>query len=228
MFVLKSIKTVYKNQMKFFKIILLSILINLSIFLSISLSDVIDKILITGNKRISDKTILMFIDINVGDNIDISDTNTALKNLYETNFFDNVSVDFTNNIFKINVDEAPLIENINISGVKAKKYKELIQKSYTLKPRSSYNKFTLIQDVKSIETSFKSIGFYFIKVEPLIELLDNNLINLEYKVDLGEKAKIAKISFIGDKIYKNRKLKSVIISEEYKFWKFISGKKYLQ
>ena len=44
---------------------------------------------------------------------------------------------------------------------------------------------------------------------------------------LGDKAKIKKISFIGDKIFKDRKLRSVIVSEEYKFWKFISGKKFL-
>ena len=44
---------------------------------------------------------------------------------------------------------------------------------------------------------------------------------------MGEKAKIQKISFIGNKIFKDRKLRRVIMSEEYKFWKFISGKKFL-
>ena len=61
----------------------------------------------------------------------------------------------------------------------------------------------------------------------LVEKFDNNLVNLIYKIDLGEKAKIKKITFIGNKIFKDRKLKSLIVSEEYKFWKFISGKKYL-
>ena len=46
-------------------------------------------------------------------------------------------------------------------------------------------------------------------------------------IDLGEKAKIKKITFSGDKVFKDRKLKGIIISEEYKFWKFISGKKFL-
>ena len=36
-----------------------------------------------------------------------------------------------------------------------------------------------------------------------------------------------KISFIGDKKFKDKKLKSVIISEENKFWKFITNKKYV-
>ena len=42
-----------------------------------------------------------------------------------------------------------------------------------------------------------------------------------------DKAKIKKITFIGNKIYKDQKLKRVIVSEEYKFWKFLSGKKFL-
>ena len=54
------------------------------------------------------------------------------------------------------------------------------------------------------------------------------MVSIDYVVDLGEKSKIGKISFIGDKIFKDSKLKSVIVSEEYKFWKFISGKKFLK
>jgi outer membrane protein insertion porin family len=46
-------------------------------------------------------------------------------------------------------------------------------------------------------------------------------------LNLGKKAKIKKITFIGEKIFKDKKLRSVILSEEYKFWKFISGKKFL-
>jgi outer membrane protein insertion porin family len=214
--------------MKLLKIFITSILINLSIFLSLSFSEIVKKIKISGNDRISEKTILIFSEIEIGDEIEITDTNILLKNLYDTNFFKNVSVNFKNNVLKINVEEAPLIENININGLKANKYKELVRKKFSLKPRSSYNEIILIQDVKSIESLLKSMGFYFAKVEPSLELLDKNLLNINYNIDLGEKAKIAKITFVGDKIFKDRKLKSIIISEEYKFWKFISGKKYLQ
>ena len=64
-------------------------------------------------------------------------------------------------------------------------------------------------------------------MKTLVEDLDNNKLNLIYEIDLGPKSKISKISFIGNKIYKDKKLKNIIVSEEYKFWKFISGKKFL-
>ena len=214
--------------MRQFQILLLSIVINFFIFLSTSNSEIIKKITISGNERISDETILMFSDINIDQDLKNSEINTILKNLYDTNFFKNVSVNFNNNLLLIDVDEAPIIEDILITGVKDEKYIELIKDNFTLRPRSSFNEFLLSQQVKSIETALKLKGFYFAKVDPYIEILDNNFVIIEYKIDLGDKAKIGKISFIGDKIYKDKKLHNVIVSEEYKFWKFISGKKYLQ
>ena len=74
----------------------------------------------------------------------------------------------------------------------------------------------------------KNLGYYFSNVDIFTETIDDqNKINLIYKINLGEKAKIKKIYFTGNKVYKDSKLKSLIISEEYKPWKFISGKKYL-
>ena len=56
---------------------------------------------------------------------------------------------------------------------------------------------------------------------------ENNSIDLNFSIELGQKAKIKTIQFIGDKKIKDRKLKNVIVSEQAKFWKFISNKVYL-
>ena len=45
---------------------------------------------------------------------------------------------------------------------------------------------------------------------------DNKIIDITYKINLGEKARIKKITFTGNKIFKDNKLKSIIVSEEYK------------
>jgi len=61
----------------------------------------------------------------------------------------------------------------------------------------------------------------------LTQQTKNNLVNITYEIDLGKKSKIGKITFIGNKVFKNKKLRRIITSTEYKFWKFISGRKYL-
>ena len=56
---------------------------------------------------------------------------------------------------------------------------------------------------------------------------DNKTVNLIYDITLNKKAVIKKINFSGNKIFKSRLLASVIVTEESKFWKFLSRKKYL-
>ena len=213
--------------MRSIKIFILAILLN-CFTLSVSNSEVINQIKIEGNKRITDEIILMFSQVNVGKDINSTAVNEIIKNLYETNFFNNVSVVFEDNLVSIIVDEAPIIDKIIFTGLKAKKIEKKIRDNLKLRSRNSYNEFLMVQEVNTIESTLKTLGYYFSKVEAHIETLENNMINLEYKIDIGSKAKIRKISFLGNKIFKDKKLKSIIISEEYKFWKFISGKKYLQ
>ena len=196
--------------------------------ITVSKSESIKNITINGNDRISKQTILMFANIDVGQDFDDQDLNRVLKDLYNSNFFENVSIDFKNNALTIKVVEAPIINEININGVKAKKNKEKILNNLILKSRSSYNEYSLFEEKDFILSTLRELGFYFATVNTYVETLENNMVNINHNIDLGKKAKIKKISFIGDKIYKNRKLRSIIISEEYKFWKFISGRKFLQ
>ncbi len=193
----------------------------------IARSEVINKINITGNERIPDETIKMFSGVNVNDDITLNDVDTILKNIFNSNFFYDVKVSLNNNVLIINVDEKPIIENITYEGIKSNEIKEEIIDNRILKKRSSFDENTLKKDRNNILNILKSTGYYFAKVETLIENKNNNKLDIIYKIDLGVKSKIKKITFIGNKIYKDKKLKNIIVSEEYKFWKFISGKKFL-
>ena len=67
-------------------------------------------------------------------------------------------------------------------------------------------------------------GFYFASVDAKIKDNNNNSVDLIYDFNLGERAKIQKINFIGKKIFKDNKLRNLIVSEENKPWKFITSK----
>ena len=211
---------------KFYKKIIFLFLINL-IFINVSIAENINEIKIFGNERISTKTIILFSDAKLSDDVDENTLNAYLKNLYETNFFKNIEIKFENNILSIFVEEEPLIQNVKFEGLRAKKFIDPIKNSTTLKDRSSFKENLFFEDKKNIEKTLRLMGYYFSKVTASIEDLGDNKVNLIYDINLGEKAKISKITFTGDKIYKDKKLRNVIASEEYKFWKFISGKKYL-
>ena len=89
--------------------ILLSICISLILFVKSSFSETIESIEIFGNERISQETILMFSELQTNENLNNINLNDILKKLYDTNFFNNVSVSIDNKILKINVEENPIV-----------------------------------------------------------------------------------------------------------------------
>jgi len=192
-------------------------------------SEKFTKIEIQGNKRITNETIKLFSGIDKFKNQSVSenDLNQLLKQLYETNFFQNVNIILKNNILTIKVIENPLIQTVKFKGVKNKKILEFLNDQIQLKERTSYLKNKIKKDEATILNVLKTNGYYFVKVVSKINENDNNTVDIIYDVDLGEKAYIKKIKFIGDKVFKDGKLRKIIISEEGRFWKFISTKKFL-
>ena len=83
-------------------------------------------IIVSGNERYDKQTIIVYGEINPQVSYDKNDINNILKNLYSTNFFENVQITFENNDLKINVKEYPIISKINIEGEKTNKFKELL------------------------------------------------------------------------------------------------------
>ena len=190
-------------------------------------SEIVNKITIEGNNRISSETNNIFSKVSVNDDLDISNLDLILKNIYSTGFFEDVTLNFENNILSIRVIENPIIQNINYEGIKAEKIKEQILKNVKLRPRSSFNEFSLESDKKEIIKSLREIGYFFSEVEVFKKELEDSKVDINYQIKLGKKAKIKKISFLGNKVFKDNKLKSIILTEEYKFWKFLSARKYL-
>ena len=204
----------------------------LCLFLLLTLnanSEKISKIEIQGNKRITNETIKLFsgVDKFKDKSLSENDLNQLLKQLYETNFFQNVTINLKNNILTIKVIENPLIQTVKFEGVKNKKILKFLNEQIELKERTSYLKSKIKNDEATILNALKGNGYYFVKVVSKINENENNTVDIIYDVDLGKKGYIKKIKFIGDKIFKDGKLKKVIISEEGRFWKFISNKKYL-
>ena len=186
-----------------------------------------ERIIINGNERISSETILVFSEISEDQSLNENSINNILKKLYKSGYFKDVSVKIENNNLIIDVLENPVIQTVYINGIKRKKTEESLYEILSLKNRSSYNSINVKKDENAILSYLKEQGFYFSKITSSYQDLGDNKIDLYYEIDLGDKAKISKISFVGDKIFKDSTLRSVILSEEYRFWKFISGKKYL-
>ena len=213
-------------RINLFKKIVYLIILQFFIF-KISHSENIKNFQIIGNDRISNETILMFSNLKIGQDINENNLNNALKELYYTDYFKDVKISVDNNIIIIDVVENPIIQKIIINGVKDRNLLEIIDDV-----TSKINKYPLIESkikeqVNLLKNILKSYGYYFVKLETSFINNNNNTVDLIYNFDLGEIAKIKKINFIGNKIFSDGTLRNVIVSEETKFWKFITRNKYL-
>ena len=208
----------------FYKIFFFAFVLTVS-----SNAEVLKKIEVEGNSRISSETLKVYGEIEINKDYSTEDINEIIKKLYDTKFFSKISTNFSNNILKIIVEENPIINTIIIEGEKAKKYKETVLEIISLKEKSSYVESDIKNDIEMIKSFYKSLGFYAAEVEARSQPIgqDKSRLNLIFNVEKGEKYKISKINFIGDKKIKFKRLRDVIASEEHRFWKVISRNVYL-
>ena len=192
-----------------------------------SASEILKKIEIKGNDRIPIETIKVFSGVSINDKLDENKLNEILQNLYETNYFNLINLSFNENILKITVKENPIVYNLTFKGIKQKSLIESLSDQLQLKERTPFNEILLSKDKLNIKTTLRKKGYFFSEIEIFKETLEDNRVDIIIDIELGEKSKIKKISFIGDKKFKNKKLANVIVSEEFKFWKFISSRKFL-
>jgi len=195
---------------------------------TISIAEIIKDVKVSGNTRLSKESIIVFGQITLDTDYDQDSLNDVLKKIYESNFFKDVKLDINNSTLQIDVVENPIIEDIEINGIKSKKLNEVILNKLSLISRKSYVETIFLSDLNMMKNIIKSSGYYFaeIKTNSILNEVQNS-IRLIYDIDLGDRARINEIEFIGDKKIKDRKLANVITSEETRFWKFISQTIYL-
>ena len=190
-------------------------------------SEVINEVKIINNERITKETILVFSDIKVGEDYDSNDLNKILRDLYNTDFFSDISLSLDNGILIIDVEENKIVQNIEIKGIKKKELVEILKKQILLKDKNPFVKTYVKKDIERIQKILKNSGYYFSNVTDKIIENENNTVNVLFNIEIGEKAYIKSIEFIGDKHFKDRILRNIIVSEEAKFWKFITNRKFI-
>ena len=152
--------------MKSISIFLKSIFLILFFFSSFAFGSIINNIKIIGNDRISDETIKLFISVKINDEINDNKLNFILKELYETDFFKDVSINFNDQTLSIIVKENPIIENIFYEGVKSSRILNIIKKETSAKSRSSFNENIIKKEkliIKNILKKLIKINFLQLK-----------------------------------------------------------------
>ena len=177
----------------------LSFLILIILFSSSIKAEVIKKVVVEGNNRISEETIKVYGDININEDYSENQINQILNKLYSTNFFKKIDINLNNNILKINLEEYPVVNQLILLGEQNKSYEKEIKKLIRLKEKQSFVESFLTKDIEIIKQLYSSLGYNFAKVDAKVRNLDKTSIDLLISIERGNKSKISSINFTGNK-----------------------------
>jgi len=180
----------------------------------------IKEIKIDGLQRINYDTVLSYGEVNIEIDYTESLSNNIIKKLYDTQLFSDISVNYVDNILTINVKENPTINLVLFEGNKTKKDEDLIAE-IKLKERSVFSRNRVKEDVKRILELYQRSGRLSAQVDPSVELLDNNRVNLIFKIDEAKVLSVSKITIIGNKVFTDKEIKKVMTTKSkslLKFW----------
>ena len=203
-------------------ITIILIYFSLAINASANEENIIQKINVIGLQRISYDTVISYGNVSTDVIYTEKNSNDAIKSLYDTQLFSDVSINYLKGVLTISVKENPTINMVLFEGNKSKKDNDLIAE-IKLKERSVFSRSKVKEDVKRILEIYKRSGRLSAKVDPSVELLDNNRINLIYKIDEANVLNVSKISIVGNKYFSDNEIKKVMTTKAPSLLKFWSG-----
>ena len=216
-----------KDLVKIIRKLKFKVLICLILSISSSNAQIYDEIRVNGNERLSVETIIMFSGLKISEDIKNKDINLSIKKLYETNYFKDIKIFTDKKIIEISIIENPIIQSIKINGIKNKSILTQVTDVTKKSEKYPYLKSKILEQNNLLLNIVRASGFYFSEIDTKIVDNEDNSVDIIYDFNLNKRAIIKKISFQGDKIFKESKLRNVIKSEEGRFWKFITSNKYL-
>ena len=183
-------------------------------------AEIVNKIDIKGNSRVSDETVKVYGNImDVGSNFTKKDLDQILKDLYLTNFFKEINIEIKNNTLFLELTEYPIINQLIISGEKSNNFKNQIKRIINLKEKDSFIENFLKENINLIKKLYSSKGYNFTKINPKIRKIDDRSLDLVFEIERGNITKISKISFSGDKKLRDKRLRDIVASQEINFGK---------
>ena len=211
----------YLKRRVMLKIIKKFILVIHFIFFFSSPINAAENIIIKGNKNIATDTIISLAPKNIN-NLSPILINDFQKKLFETGFFKNVLIKVVDRKILVEIVENPLVNFFYIEGIKKNSMKDNLLDLVKIKENFVFQPYLINEDKKNIINYLSSLGYLNSNIDFQIIQIENNKVNIFYKININNKFKINRIFFVGNKYFDSSTLKDVVYSSEHGWWKFLS------
>jgi len=182
----------------------------------------IQQIVVEGNQRIEAATVLSYLTISPGDTVNEARVDEALKALFGSGLFADVTIQQEGPILHVTVVENPIINRVVYEGNRKKKTDDL-KKEEQLGPRVVFTRAKVQADVQRILEIYRRSGRFAATVVPKIIELPQNRVDLVFEINEGPVTGVRRISFIGNRHFSDKELQDTISTRESKWFRFLSN-----
>ncbi len=168
---------------------------------------------VVGNLRIESSTIRSYAGISTAQSLSAADLNAAYQSIASSGLFEEVEIVPNGARLVIKVKEFPTINRVAFEGNSRIKDEVLagLVKSQT---RRVFNPTEVEQDRAAIAEAYANSGRLAAKVNPKFIRLSDNRVDLVFEIFEGGLVEIERISFVGNRAYSDRKLRSVLETKQ--------------
>ena len=168
-----------------------------------------NSVIINGNERVGDSAILSRAGIRRGVAITGGQLNDAYQNLQNSGLFETVAIEPRGGTLVITVTEYPTLNRVRFEGnkrIKDDALSELISSS----ERRVFNPAQAETDAATIAEAYANEGRIAARVNPRIIRRNQNRVDLVFEIFEGDNVEIERLSFSGNRIYSDRRLRRVL------------------
>ncbi|EAK0793478.1 outer membrane protein assembly factor BamA [Campylobacter lari] len=181
-----------------------------------------------GLSQLSKESAIAISKLKIGQKIDPASIDTAIKNLFDRNYFKDIVVEEKNGVLIFKVVEKPSIGKIDIQGIASNDRKQ-IESLVGLKPGILYDENSAKEAAEKIKLFYQAKGFYDTVVEIKDEKLSNSSsLKLTFVVNRGENIIIEKVHLSGAKNLSYSDIEPAVANKQKEalgwMWGFNDGK----
>ncbi len=185
-------------------------------------SGVVNRILVQGNQRIDQTTVLSYLPIQPGDTIDPVILDVAIRTLTRTQLFADVQIGLQpNGDLVVRIVENPIINQVVFEGNGAIS-EDKLREEVTIAPRGIYTRARVQEDVGKIIELYRLSGRISANVTPKLVQLEQNRVDLIFEIDEGPETGVQSITFLGNSAFADSELREVMVTKQTQWWRLFT------
>ncbi len=182
---------------------------------------VVQAIVVEGNERIEQGTVMSYLPIQIGDTVDPAKIDLALKALFRTDLFADVKIDLQGTTLTIRVVENQIINQVVFEGNSNLK-EDKLKDEVTVRPRGIFTRGKVQADVQRIIELYRRSGRVSATVTPKVVELPQKRVDLIFEINEGPKTGVLNVNFIGNTAFSDADLQDVIVTTTSHWYKFMT------